>query len=83
MDPPLGSKLKVDFFWILPGRGSKISILGQVSKPSSKRTEIISFATLSGDLKGGAHDRIIVDSFSFNGSMHKAEENMGCGIRCE
>jgi len=42
----------------LPGRGSKISILGQVSKPSSKRTEIISFATLSGDLKGGAHDPV-------------------------
>ena len=56
---------------------------GLVSKPLSKRTENVSFATLSGDLKGGAHDRIIVDPFSFNGSMHKAEENMGCGIRCE
>ena len=67
LDPPLGSKLKVDFFWILPGRGSKISILGQVSKPSSKRTEIISFATLSGDLKGGAHDPVIFDPFALNG----------------
>ena len=72
LDPPLGSKLKVDFFWILPGgarrpRGSKISILGQVSKPLSKRTEIISFATLSGDLKGGAHDPVIFDPFALNG----------------
>ena len=48
-------------------KGSKISILGQVSKPSSKRIEIISFATLSNDLKGGAQDPVIFDPFALNG----------------
>ena len=75
MTPPAPSAASVD-------PGSQILILGQVSKPSSKRTEIISFVTLSGDLKGGAHDRIIVDPFSFNASMRKAEKR-GYGIRCE
>ena len=76
MTPPPPSAASV-------GQGSHILILGQVSKPSSKRNEKISFATLSGDLKGGAHGRIIVDPFCFNGSMHKAGEKKGYSIRCE
>ena len=53
-----------------------------VSEPSSKRVENASLAILFGDLKGGAHDRTMVDPFSFNASMRKAEKR-GYGIRCE
>ena len=49
------------------GLGSQISILGQVSKPSSKRAENVSFAILSGDLKCGVHDPIACDPFNLNG----------------
>ena len=48
--------------------GCKISILGQVSKPLSTLTENVSFATLSGDLKGVVHGPVIVDPFNSNGS---------------
>jgi hypothetical protein len=50
--------------------GSQISILGQVSKPSSKRTENVSLATLSNHLKGGVHDPAVFDPFSLNGPQH-------------
>ena len=44
-----------------------------VSKPSSKRIENASFATLSDDLKGGVHDPVIFDPFSLNGHLLKHE----------
>ena len=50
--------------------GSQILILGQVSKPSSKRIENVSFATLSGDLKGGVQDPVVYEPFSSNGPRH-------------
>ena len=51
--------------------GSQISILGQVSKPLSKRTENVSVATLSNHLKGGVHDPVVFDPFSLNGPKHE------------
>ena len=51
--------------------GSQILILGQVSKPSSKRTENVSFATLSGDLKGGVQDPVVYERFGLNGPRHE------------
>jgi hypothetical protein len=59
--PPLPIAVAVD-------PGSQISILGQVSKPLSKRTENVSFATLSCDLKGGVHDPVVFDPFKLNAS---------------
>ena len=63
MTPPAPSAASVDL-------GSQILILGQVSKPSSKRIENVSFATLSGDLKGGVQDPVVYEPFSSNGPRH-------------
>ena len=58
-------------------------ILGQFSKPSSKRIENVSFATLSGDLKGGVQDPVVYEPFSSNGPRHGAARfNLTVPARC-
>ena len=50
--------------------GSQVLILVQVSEPLSKHIENVSFATLSGDSKGGVQDPVVYEPFSLNGRMH-------------